>query len=204
MSRSAWRDNMGYDYRLLREKLNSSCTAVEFVTIKSMSNRTKYRQAKARIGRRNKPGSKPGAFTVAPDAKPTIVRVMAYGKDKCIEKTVENLDELKTLLEQMPMIWVDVVGLGSEDVLRKLAEIFKMHPLALEDVVYVHQRAKVDAYDEDLYIVLRMPDPTHEQLTEQFSLLLGKNYLVTFQERPGDSFDLVRAGVRQEQSAARQ
>jgi magnesium transporter len=165
--------------------------------------RSKYRRAKARIGRRNKPGEKPGTFTVAADAKPTVVRVMAYGRDKCIEKTVEDLDELKTLLEQLPMVWVDVVGLGSEDKLRKLAEIFKMHPLALEDVVYVHQRAKVDAYDEDLYIVLRMPDPTHEQLTEQFSLLLGKNYLVTFQERPGDSFELVRAGVRQEQSAAR-
>jgi magnesium transporter len=164
----------------------------------------KLRRAKARLRRRNKPGAKPGTFTVAPDAKPTTIRVMAYGKDKCTAETVSDPADLQKFLDQWPVVWVDVVGLGSEGTLRAIADTFKMHPLALEDVVYVHQRAKVDAYEEDLYIVLRMPDPTHEQLTEQFSLLLGKNYLVTFQERPGDSFDLVRAGLRQEHSTARQ
>jgi magnesium transporter len=68
----------------------------------------------------------------------------------------------------------------------------------------VHQRAKVDAYENGLYIVLRIPDPSNEQLCEQFSLFLGKNFLVTFQERPGDSFDLVRSGLRLKESAARQ
>ena len=102
------------------------------------------------------------------------------------------------------MLWVDVVGLGSEDALREIAEIFQMHPLALEDVVHTHQRAKVDAYDDNLYIVMRIPDASHEQLCEQFSLFLGKNYLVTFQELPGDCFDLVRSGLRLKDSVARQ
>ena len=169
-----------------------------------MSNRTRLRRAKARLRRRNKPGTKPGTFTVAPDARKTTIRVMAYGKDKCVDQTLADPKELQTFLDQWPVVWVDVIGLGSEDAIRAIAETFHIHPLALEDVVHVHQRAKVDAYDDDLFIVLRVPDPSGEQLTEQFSLLLGKNHLVTFQERPGDSFDLVRAGLRQESSVARQ
>ncbi len=129
---------------------------------------------------------------------------MAYGKDKCVEHTIDDPIELKKHLEEWPVVWVDVVGLGSEEKLRAIAEIFRVHPLALEDVVHVHQRAKVEAYDENLFIVLRVPDASNEQITEQFSMLLGKNYLVTFQERPGDCFSLVRTGIRQEQSVARQ
>src|SRR6185369_10019024 len=68
----------------------------------------------------------------------------------------------------------------------------------------VHQRAKVDAYENALYIVVRIPDPSHDHICEQFSLFLGKNFLVTFQERSGDSFDLVRTGLRLKESAARQ
>ena len=45
---------------------------------------------------------------------------------------------------------------------------------------------------------------SHEHICEQFSLFLGKNFLVTFQERPGDCFDLVRSGLRLKESAARQ
>jgi magnesium transporter len=62
----------------------------------------------------------------------------------------------------------------------------------------------VDTYEEHLFCVLRIPDTSHEQITEQFSLFLGQNYLVTFQERPGDNFDLVRAGLRHEHSVTRQ
>jgi magnesium transporter len=100
-------------------------------------------------------------------------------------------------------VWVDIVGLGSGTTLRAVADIFHFHPLALEDIVHVHQRAKVDPYDENVLCVLRIPDPTNEQLTEQFSLVVGKNYLITFQERPGDCFDLIRAGIRHEQSVMR-
>jgi magnesium transporter len=89
-------------------------------------------------------------------------------------------------------------------VLRDIAKIFHIHPLALEDVVHVYQRAKVEPYDENVYVVLRIPDPSNEQLTEQFSMFLGKNYVVTFQERPGDNFDLVRAGLRHSQSTTRE
>ncbi|MCI0331710.1 MAG: magnesium/cobalt transporter CorA [Planctomycetes bacterium] len=159
---------------------------------------------KPRIRRRTAPGTKPGTVTIAPGARPTTIRAIAYDKDRVVEQEIGDPGELQALLNQWPVVWVDVVGLGTEATLRKLAQMFHMHPLALEDVVHVHQRAKVDTYDENLYCVLRIPDESNEQITEQFSLLLGRNYVVTFQERPGDNFELVRAGLRFEQSVTRQ
>jgi magnesium transporter len=164
----------------------------------------KLRRLKPRIRKRAAPGSKPGTIVIPQDAQPTTIRVMAYDKDRLVEEAIDDPRELQAYLNNWPVVWVDVVGLGNEETLRKIADIFHIHPLALEDVVHVYQRAKVEPYDENLYIVLRIPDASHEQLTEQFSVFLGKNYVVTFQERPGDNFDLVRAGLRHEKSVTRQ
>ena len=163
-----------------------------------------WRRLKPRVRQRSAPGAMPGAFTIEPDARPTTIRVMAYDHKAVVEQKVDDPKELAALLEKWPMMWVDVVGLGSEEKLRAIADVFHIHPLALEDVVHVHQRAKVEAYENSLFIVLRIPDASNESICEQFSLFLGKNFLLTFQERPGDCFDPVRAGLRQEQSTTRQ
>jgi magnesium transporter len=169
-----------------------------------MTNRIrKWHRPRQRV-KRHSPGAKPGTISIEPGAQPTTIRVMAYDKGRVVEQKVEDPHQLKEFVGKWPVVWVDVVGLGTEDKLRAIAEIFQMHPLMLEDIVHVHQRAKVDAYENGLYIVVRIPDESHENICEQFSMFLGKNFLVTFQERPGDSFDLVRSGLRLKESAARQ
>jgi magnesium transporter len=170
-----------------------------------MANRLKiWRRLKPQRKQKYSPGARPGAFTIDPDAPPTTIRVMAYDKERVAEQKIENPRDLKELLGKWPVVWIDVVGLGSEDKLRAVAEVFQIHPLALEDVVHVHQRAKVDTYEQGLFIVLQIPDDSHEHLCEQFSLFLGKNFLVTFQEQPGDCFDPIRAGLRLPESGTRQ
>jgi magnesium transporter len=167
------------------------------------NNKNFLRKLKPRIRRRVAVGAKPGTITIQPGAYPTTIRVMAYDKDRCLEEKIDDPRQLNEMLQSWPVLWIDVVGLGSEEILRGLGQAFQIHPLALEDVVHSHQRAKVDAYDGYLFIVLRIPDTSNEQLTEQFSMFLGKNYVLTFQERPGDCFDLIRAAIRQEQSTTR-
>jgi len=162
------------------------------------------RRPKPRIQRRTPPGARPGTVVFPPDAVPTVIRVMAYDKERLIERLIDDPAlELPPLLEDWPVVWVDVVGLGSEKMLRAIAQVFRIHPLAFEDVIHVHQRAKVDMYEENLYCVIRIPDRSAEQLTEQLSLFIGKNYVVSFQERLGDDFDLTRAGLRHEHSVTR-
>jgi magnesium transporter len=168
-----------------------------------VNHRRNRRRLKPRARRGTTPGAKPGTLSIATDASPTTVRVMAYSQDQVVEQEIDDPHELDALVGRWPVLWVDVIGLASEAKLRAIAQIFKIHPLALEDIVHVHQRAKVDPYDHNLFCVLRIPDHSNEQLTEQLSLLLGKNYVVTFQERPGDCFDVIRTAIRTEASATR-
>jgi magnesium transporter len=165
--------------------------------------RRNRRRLKPRIRQKTSIGAKPGTLSIAPDASPTTIRVMAYSQEKVIEQEIDDPHAIKDLLGHWPVLWVDVVGLANEDKLRAIAEVFKIHPLALEDIVHVHQRAKVDPYDNNLFCVLRIPDHSNAELTEQFSILLGKNYLVTFQERPEDCFGIIRTAIRNESSATR-
>jgi len=169
-----------------------------------MSNRRRRHRLKPRIHRRAAPGTKPGTMNVAPDALATTIDVIAYDKNRIIEKSNVTVKQLDEFMHQWPVVWVNVIGLGSAETLKSIATAFSIHPLAMEDVVNVHQRAKFDQYDNNVYCVVRMPDATKDQLTEQLSLILGKNYVVTFQEGPGDCFGLVRNRLRHDQSVMRQ
>jgi magnesium transporter len=101
-------------------------------------------------------------------------------------------------------VWVNVDGLGDAEVIRQLGRIFDLHHLALEDVVNVHQRAKVEQYNNHFYVVARMTE-MHERLeTDQLSLFLGRNYVLTFQEVAGDCFDPVRHRIREKGCLIRQ
>jgi len=100
--------------------------------------------------------------------------------------------------------WINVDGLGDIPTLQHIGTMFGLHPLALEDVVNLHQRPKLEAYDGYLFIVLRMPmamapvvDSAPSRLeTEQVSMVLGHDFVVTFQDQPGDSFGPVRHRLR--------
>lgn len=148
--------------------------------------------------RRTPPGAAPGTIIVDPKAGPTQIRVIAYDDEKLIDRNHVPVDELPALLGQWKVAWFDVAGLGDDKMMRRLADVFQIHPLALEDVVHVHQRPKVEEYSNHYFIVMRMLELGERLATEQFCLFLGSNYVLTFQERPGDCFDPVRERMRQD------
>jgi magnesium transporter len=123
---------------------------------------------------------------------------MHYTESDLDEREIVNLDDLAAFLDKPAVTWIDVQGLGDEAVLRRLADSFSLHPLALEDVVDVPQRPKAESYDAHLLIITRM---VHLQSAtafdiEQVSIFVGKNYVLTFQERYGDVLNPVRARIR--------
>ncbi|MHC4948226.1 MAG: magnesium/cobalt transporter CorA [Planctomycetota bacterium] len=139
-----------------------------------------------------RPGTAPGTLVIDPDAPAPRITVIAYGPDDLVRKTVATAAEAAACREQWPVVWVDVTGLGDPEVLTGFAHAFGIHRLALEDVVHVHQQAKVEPYDEHLFVVARMVRPETLPDTEQVSMFVGSGYVLTFQERAGDCFDLVR------------
>jgi magnesium transporter len=146
--------------------------------------------------RRETLGVMPGTLIVDPSAQRSVIRVLAYGAEGFIEQDAKRPERVGEILHEWPVTWVNVDGLGDVETIRKLGEIFGLHRLSLEDVVNVHQRAKVEQYEEYVFVVARMPAQGENMETEQFSLVLGEGFVLTFQERVGDSFDLVRDRIR--------
>lgn len=125
------------------------------------------------------------------------MHLIAYDKDKIIDRDINDVGAVRPFLTTGHVVWVNVEGLGSEKTLRDLAEMFHLHPLAMEDVVNVHQRPKVDRYGEMLFITLRMHAQKEILQTEQVSMFVGKRFVLTFLEDPGDCFDIVRRRLRE-------
>ena len=146
--------------------------------------------------RRFRPGTAPGSMIVDPNANPTVVRVMAFGGGEFLEREVNDVSEIRSMMVAYRSVWIDVIGLGSQQKLAALAQLLQLHPLAMEDVVNVHQRAKVDDFDDSVFVVARMVDGDDALQTEQLSFFLTKQVLLSFQERPGDCWEPLRQRIR--------
>lgn len=157
------------------------------------------------IRRRGSPGQLPGTLNTDPNAPRTTLSVLAYGADGHAEpQAPEVLGGLDDLLARWPVVWVNVVGLGDPDSLCALGERLGLHALAMEDVVNVHQRAKVEEYAGTQFVVMRAVALEAGVLTtEQVSMFLREGLVVTFQEREGDCLDPLRQRIRKGQGRIR-
>lgn len=129
----------------------------------------------------------PQADTHSPEEKKEDVKitVVNYGKDFFEEFVVQTFEECIEHLSKDHQTWVNIDGHPSHSFLEKMQEHFKLHPLLIEDIC-TEQRPKVEPYDNMLYIVLRSLYYNPEKVTienEQVSVILGKGFLISFQER---------------------
>ncbi len=135
------------------------------------------------------------------------IRVMDYGPDACHVQRPVKIEDTYALRDSESVSWIDIEGLHDTDLLARFGDHFGLHPLVLEDILNTHQRPKLEEYDDYFYIVARMliagktpEDPFH---SEQVSFILGKHFIATFQEIPGDVFDPVRNRVEQGRGKSR-
>lgn len=149
-----------------------------------------------RRAHRAPPGTAPGTLLDAPGAAPPTIRVIGYGPDDIVEAEVATPEGLRDHLGHWPVLWVNVDGVGHADTLRRVGEVFGLHRLALEDVVNVPQRAKVEEYGDHLFLVARMAWHQESECSEQLSLFLTAGVVITFQERAGDPLEPVRDRLR--------
>ena len=141
-------------------------------------------------------GAKPGVVEPPEMFVPRAIHVFHYTSDAIEEADVEFPEDLAKYRTREGVTWVNVDGLGNEDLIREIGRIYELHPLAVEDVRSLRQRSKVDRYPTHLYIVLKMLHFEQELWTEQVSVFLGPNFVLTFQERPGDCLESVRERLR--------
>ena len=144
-----------------------------------------------------KVGLPPGTLTAPAGAhEPKSVHVIHYRPDDLEEADVGSVDEIASLTKREGVTWVNVDGLGDAALLEQIGALFELHPLALEDTLSLRQRPKVDEYEGHLYLVMRMLHFEKVVTTEQVSVFLGPDYVLTFQEHPGDCLEPVRERLR--------
>jgi magnesium transporter len=154
------------------------------------------------------PGTAPGTLLPPPDAAPhVLVTAIHYTEEDYTEARVTDLQAYLQTAPQHGVFWFNVDGLGDIQVLETLGAHFHLHPLSLEDVLHIPQRAKIEDYEHYQFLVFHMPllDPAATGETEQVTLFLGRSFVLTFQERLGsDMFESVRLRLRQAHSKLRQ
>ncbi len=150
-------------------------------------------------------GARPGTLVIDEDAAQPRIRVIRYTPAEVSDREVATVDEIRDELAADGVVWIDVQGLGNEQLIRAIGDLFSIHLLALEDVVNVPQRPKTESFElHQLYISRMVRLDEQQQLEiEQVSIFFGRNYVLTFQERHGDVFDPVRRRIRSKKGPIR-
>lgn len=151
--------------------------------------------------RSKKAGLPPGTLIHIGEKKVETLKitVMDYDEGHFQEKEIRTTEECFAFKDAPTVTWINIDGLHQIEILEKLGECYGFHPLVLEDILNTDQRPKMEDYGDYLYIVLRMlsyNDQSSEIDTEQVSLILGPNFVFSFQEKEGDVFDPIRERIR--------
>jgi magnesium transporter len=147
----------------------------------------------------HQPGTMPGFLYIPPGSSPPKISLIDYNASDFVRKEITTPEECSLYLDTQSVSWVEVQGLGDEDILRRIGKVFSLHPLVLEDIVNVAERPKIEEYEAQLLIICRMVVPKKMEQgfhSEQVSLVLGEHYLLSVQEEPQyDCLDGVRTRI---------
>jgi magnesium transporter len=145
-----------------------------------------------RFGHTLSPGARPGSIDIPLDAIPPIIRITCYGPDKLEDYPNCDLELAVKLRGRQPVMWVDIVGMDDADLFEKVGQLFGIHRLALEDVVTIPQRSKVEHYSDHLFVVAQSPRKEKKHTFEQVSFFLGKDFLISWRVSSSACFEPVR------------
>ena len=150
---------------------------------------------------KKKKGMSPGSliFTGEKKTENVTISLLDYNSGDFIEKNINDLNELEAYKNNSNVTWINIVGLHDINVLEKIGNIFDIHPLVLEDILNVSHNPKIEDYEHFLFLVIKMISYKEDSNCldiEQVSLIIGKKYIITFQEKNGDVFDPIRDRIR--------
>ncbi len=148
-----------------------------------------------------KAGLPPGTLVHIGERKLESVRitVIDYDESSFQEKQVANIEDCFEFKTTPTVTWINIDGLHDVEIIEKIGKHYDFHPLVLEDILHTGQRPKFEDLDNYIYIVLmmlRFDDQSQAVLSEQVSLVLGRNYVISFQEDVGDVFEQIRDRIR--------
>ncbi len=145
-------------------------------------------------------GQVPGTliYTGTKSGSEIQIQSFDYTKDTIEEVVHKNIESTLSFKGTDSVSWINVNGLHHTSEIEKIGKQYGLHPLVLEDIVNTTQRPKIDEYEDYIFVALKMLyyDEEERITNEQVSLILGENYVLSFQESEGDVFDPIRDRLR--------
>src|SRR6185436_17169482 len=140
---------------------------------------------------RGKVGLAPGSLVYTGDKTPLVPRVtmLDYDEHRVVEKELVRVDDCIPFKDAQAVTWINVDSVTQPGLLENFGRVMGFHALMLEDILNIDQRPKFEDYGNYIYIVVKMLDydaKKSEIEIEQLSLIVGPNYVISFQERAGD------------------
>ncbi|MCF7872342.1 magnesium/cobalt transporter CorA [Candidatus Woesearchaeota archaeon] len=133
------------------------------------------------------------------------IEIIQYNKKQFSEKKIQK-QQLSKKIAKDKVSWINITGIHDPEIIEKIGKEFTINPLIQEDILNTNQRPKIEQFEKHIYIVMKMPEynkETHKLNMEQISIILGKNYVISLQERKGDVFDTIRERIRQNKGRVR-
>ena len=152
------------------------------------------------------PGTSPGAINIPEDALKPVIKTFQFNQDTVEEKTLNDVKAIAALLSMGTdkIHWIDIRGFGDKVFFEQLADTFGIHRLQMEDVINVYQRPKAEESKDYLFLISRgMREVQGNLLNDQLSLFLGKNFVISIQDRYDDLLDPVRERIRNGKGSVR-
>lgn len=154
------------------------------------------------------PGTPPGTLIGEPQeaGEQFAIHLIDYTAEEFTELDLRDARECHPYLEKESITWIHVQGIAKTETVRDLGKLFGLHPLALEDVVNTGQRPKADSYEDQLFVVMNLPNVTeaNDVNTEQVSLFLGLNFIVSFHRGEAHPFTPVMQRLRKRSGKIRE
>jgi len=138
-------------------------------------------------------------YTGDKKAEKVRIAIIDYDEAQFQEKEAKNVEECFPFKDKPTVTWINIDGIHQVDIIEKIGKHFNLHPLVLEDIVNTEQRPKMEDFVDYLFVVLKMLHYDEKEKAvraEQVSLILGSNYVISFQESEGDVFDPIRERIR--------
>ena len=155
-----------------------------------------------------KKGLPPGTPVFVGEKKTEHVKmtVIDYDEEHLETRVAQTVEECFPFKEKPTITWINVDGIHDTVIVEQLGTHYGLHPLIIEDMLNTQQRLKVDVFDDYILIVLKMhiyDEEADEILIEQVSIILGENFVLTFQEQEGDVFESIRTRLQNDKGRIR-
>lgn len=145
-------------------------------------------------------GQAPGTlvYTGNKNQSKVLLEVFSYNKTSIEEKSGESLVDVTSIESADKTNWLNIDGLNNIELINEIGKAYNLHPLLLEDVLHVDQRPKTEDFGDYIFFTIKMFHSVTDLGIEyeHVSFVLGKNIVISFQEKPKDVFDLIRDRLR--------